>query len=513
MTLPGTSVSVWLDTTTGNSFPQLADDIYVDVAIVGGGITGLTAALLLKRAGLTVAVIEASQIGSGVTGYTTAHITEAADERYKDLISSLGEENAKLVAESSRAAIERIAQFVSEEQIDCDFERVPGYLYTQKSEDVSEIESEAQAASKLGIPSALTKDVPLPFGVESAVLFPNQGQFNSLSYLQGLAKAITKDGESFIFENSFVVDITGDKPSRVSTEQGTVTAQNVIIATHTPIHDLSSLPDLYVMTTKIAPYRSYVLGVRLNSALPSGLFWDTDEPYHYTRSYKDLLIVGGEDHKTGEDVDTEDRFRHLEAYARSHFDVASIDYRWSAQLYEPVDGIPYIGQTAAHSHIYIATGYSGNGMTFGTVGGMLISDLILERENPWSEVFDPNRANLLASAQKFVTENLGVAKHFIGDRLFKSDGEEPSEVQVGEGKILDIDGKKYAVYRDETGYLCSLSPVCTHAGCIVNWNNAENTWDCPCHGGRFSPTGEVLNGPPINDLDQKQLPNSYTSKG
>ncbi|MBD2086325.1 FAD-dependent oxidoreductase [Coleofasciculus sp. FACHB-542] len=511
MNLPGTSVSVWLDTTEGTKYPQLTSDITVDVAIVGGGITGLTAALLLKRAGLRVAVIEGSQIGSGVTGYTTAHLTEAADERYQDLISSVGDTDAKLVAESSRAAIERIAKFVAEEKIDCDFQRVPGYLYTEKSQDVSEIESEAEAVSKLVIPAALTKDVPLPFPVEAAVMFPNQAQFNPIPYLQGLAKAIDGGG-SFIFEQSSVVDITGDKPSRVSTEQGTVTALDVIIATHTPIHNLNSLPDLYVMSTKIAPYRSYVIGVRLRSPLPPGLFWDTEEPYHYTRSYKDLLIIGGEDHKTGEDVDNEACFERLEVYARSLYDVASIDYRWSAQLYEPVDGLPYIGKTAANSNIYVATGYSGNGMTFGTVGGMLTSDLILGRTNPWSDLYDPNRANILASAQRFVTENLGVAKHFVADRLFKSEGNEPSDVAPGEGKILDINGKKYAVYRDETDYLCSLSPVCTHAGCIVDWNNAEKTWDCPCHGGRFSPTGEVLNGPPITDLDQKELPSQFTTK-
>ncbi|MFB2897154.1 FAD-dependent oxidoreductase [Aerosakkonemataceae cyanobacterium BLCC-F50] len=511
MNLPGTSVSVWMDTTETTKFPPLGGNISVDVAIVGGGITGLTAALLLKRAGLTVAVLEAGKIGSGVTGYTTAHITEAADERYKSMISSLGEKDAKLVAQSSRVAIECIAEIVAQEKIDCDFQRVPGYLYTENTQDISEIEQEAEATQKLGIKTSLTTDVPLPISVKAALLFPNQAQFNSLQYLQGLAKSVNGHG-SFVFEETPVTKINSNPVNDVYTEHGIVAAKNVILATHTPIHNLSSLPDLYVMSTKIAPYRSYVIGVSLHSPAPVGLFWDTDSPYHYTRSYGNILIVGGEDHKTGEEVNNQQCYEQLETYVKARYNVKSIDYHWSSQLYEPADGLPYIGKTAANNNIYVATGYSGNGMTFGTIGGMLLSDLILGRENPWTKLYDPNRANLLAGVQRFVTENVGVAKHFIADR-FRSDVKELSQVPIGEGKIVDIDGKKYAVYRDERGDLCSLSPVCTHAGCIVNWNNAEKTWDCPCHGGRFSTTGEVLNGPPITDLNQKPLPTSNATKG
>lgn len=511
MNLHGTSVSVWMDTTETTNFPPLGGNISVDVAIVGGGITGLTAALLLKRAGLTVAVLEAGKIGSGVTGYTTAHITEAADERYKSMISSLGESDAKIVAESSRAAIEQIAEIVTQENIDCDFQRVPGYLYTENTQDISEIEQEAEATRKLGINTSLTTDIPLPISVKAGLLFPNQAQFNSLQYLQGLAKVVNGYG-SFVFEETPVTKIKNNPVNDVYTEHGTVAAKNVIIATHTPIHDTSSLPDLYAMATKLAPYRSYVIGVKLRSPVPVGLFWDTHSPYRYTRSYGNILIVGGADHKTGTEKDNQQCYEELETYVKARYDVESIDYHWSGQYYEPADGLPYIGKTAANSNIYVSTGYSGNGMTFGTIGGMLVSDLIVGRKNPWSKVYDPNRANLLAGAQRFVTENLGVAKHFVADR-FSSDAQQVSEVPVGEGRIVDIDGKKYAVYRDETGNLSSLSPVCTHAGCIVNWNNAEKTWDCPCHGGRFNTTGEVLNGPPISDLNQKTLPTSNATKG
>lgn len=504
----GASVSVWIDTTTDTTFPPLSGNVSVDVAIVGGGITGLTAAVLLKRAGVSVAVIEASQIGSGVSGYTTAHITEAADERYKNLISKFGEENAKLVAQSNRAAIKRIAAFVKELQLDCDFQRLPGYLYAEKKKDISLLEKEAEAACQLDIPATFTNVVPLPFPVKAGVLFPDQAQFHSLKYLQGLAKAISGGG-CYIFEQSFVTNITGDKPCQLQTEFGTVKAEHVILATHTPISNPSMLPDVLLLHAKIVPYRSYVLGVRLKEQqAPLGLFWDTAEPYHYTRSYTDasgeLLIVGGGDHKTGNIANTEQSYEQLEAYARSRYHVASIDYRWSAQLYEPVDGLPYIGKSLAHSNVYVATGYSGNGMTFGTVAGMLLTDLILGRKNPWIELYDPNRVKPLAGVQMFVLENLDVARHFVVDR-FKQDVREPSDVQPGEGKILNINGERVAVYRDETGVEHALSPVCTHLGCIVNWNNTEKSWDCPCHGGRFSCTGQVLNGPPVKALEPKQL--------
>ncbi|MEW6498913.1 MAG: FAD-binding oxidoreductase, partial [Cyanobacteriota bacterium] len=390
------STSLWQTTTPKTSFLQLASDITVDVAVVGGGITGFTAALLLKQAGLSVAVIEALAIGGGVTGHTTAHIAEVPDIGYQSLISNFGQEGALLAAQSRRAAIEQIARFVQEEEIVCSFQRLPGYLYTESSEDVSYLEGEAIAASQLGIPASLTKDVPLPFPIKEGILFPNQAQFNSLEYLQGLAKAFSTSG-GHIFEQTRVLNISGDSPYQLHTQRGSVTARQVILATHTPIHDITSLQDLYLLSTKIAPYRSYVLGVRLRSSPPPvGLFWDTQEPYHYTRTYVDpsageFLIVGGADHKTGEKVDTQMSFQKLEVYVRSRFPVESIPYHWSAQWYEPVDGLPFIGKSFAHDQIYVATGYSGNGISFGTVSGMLIADQILGRPNAWSELYDPNR--------------------------------------------------------------------------------------------------------------------------
>lgn len=503
------SVSVWQTTAVETSFPQLASDIVVDVAVVGGGITGLTTALLLKRAGLSVAVLEGLHVGGGVTGYTTAHISEVPDIGYQHLISNFGERGALVAVQSRRAAIEQIAKLVLEEQIECSFERVPGYLYTESSKDVSYLESEVEAARKLGIDAIFTTYVPLPFPIKAGILFPHQAQFHSLQYLQALAKAVS-GGRGHIFERTRVLDVSGESPYKVSTQRGSVTAKNVILATHTPINDLSHLQDVYLVTAKLIPYRSYVLGVRLlSSPAPEGLFWDTEDPYHYTRKYVDpmageFLIVGGADHKTGEDVDTEARYQQLEQYVRSRFAVESIPYRWSAQWYQPVDGLPFIGKSPAHDHLYVATGYSGNGISFGTIAGMLLADTILGRPNPWSELYNANRVKPLAAGQQFLAQNLDIAKHFIADR-FKRNAQTIDEVPKGEGRIVEIDGEQVAIYREQGGAIHALSPVCSHLGCIVNWNKAEKSWDCPCHGGRFSCTGEILNGPPIKNLEPKQL--------
>ncbi|MBD1936812.1 FAD-dependent oxidoreductase [Microcoleus sp. FACHB-68] len=513
MTLPNQPLSFWRKTTAETHFPQLITDISVDVTIVGAGITGLTTALLLKRAGLKVAVIEAFKIGHGTTGSTTAHLSEVPDAGYQTLISNFGKENTRLVAQSRRAAIELIAGFVAQGQIACHFQRVPGYLYTESREEIEYLQEEVQAANNLGVTASLTTDVPLPFPLHAGILFPNQAQFHPMEYLHALAGAIEGDG-CHIFERTRVTDITDDVPCRVYTDRGSVKAQNVILATHTPIHDLFHLPDLLLMTTKIAAYRSYVLGVRLvekrfgpTSPIPVGLFWDTAEPYHYTRTHTDsagqILLVGGEDHKTGQDVDTEACFQRLEEYVRGRYEVSSIDCKWSAQLYEPVDGLPFIGKPGVHSHLYIATGYSGNGITFGTVAAMLLADLVQGKPNPWRDVYDPNRVPV-AGASRLMTENLNVATHLIADR-FKSDASRLSEVRPNEGKIVDVNGEKLAIYRDEAGTIHALSPVCSHATCIVHWNNTEKSWDCPCHGGRYSPTGQVLNGPPINGLQPKKI--------
>ncbi len=502
MKIPNNSQSLWLATAKGKTFPALQADLAVDVAIVGAGITGLTAATLLKKAGLSVAVIEADAVAGGVSGFTTAHITEALDRSCGQLIKDIGEDNARLAAESGRVALARIKSFVREEGIDCDFASVPAFQYTEDPETVSELGAERKAAASIGSKVTLTREVPLPFKVAGALRFDRQAQLHPRRYLLPLALAIPGHG-SHVFERTRVVEVEDGEPCRVVTAAGTVTARHVILATHAPFNNV-------LLQTKVASYRSYVLALRLKSGEepPLGLFWDTEDPYHYIRSQASeggaLLIVGGEDHKTGKDEDTTERFEVLLAFAAARFKVASVQYRWSAQVIEPVDGLPFIGREPGSEHVYLATGYSGTGMTLGTLAAMINTDLILDRKNPYQDLYDPGRFKAKASIVDYVKENVDFPVHLVKDRLKGAEATSLAEVAKGEGKIVELAGEKTAVYRDERGLLHAVSPVCTHMGCLVGFNNAEKTWDCPCHGSRFDKDGKVLNGPAVTPLESRR---------
>ena len=502
MKLPNNSQSLWLATSLGTNFPTLRANLTVDVAIVGAGITGLTAATLLKKAGLSVAVIEAEGVAEGVSGLTTAHLTEALDRSCRQLIKDMGEDNARLAAESARVALARVGAFVDEAGLDCDFARLPGFRYTEDPEEMPELEAELEAAAVLGSEVTLTRDVPLPFKVAGALRFDGQAQFHPRGYLLPLALAIPGNG-SRVFEHTRVTEVEDGKPCRVVTSQGTVTARHVILATHAPFNNV-------LLQTKVASYRSYVLALRLMAGEepPVGLFWDTEDPYHYIRSHASdggpLLIVGGEDHKTGKDDDTTERFETLLAFAAARFKVASVQYRWSAQVIEPVDGLPFIGRDPGSEHVYVATGYSGTGMTFGTLAAMINTDLILDRKNPYQDLYDPGRFKAQASIVDYVKENVDFPVHLVTDRLKGAEATSLAEVAKGEGKIVELAGEKTAVYRDDRGLLHAVSPVCTHMGCLVGFNNAEKTWDCPCHGSRFDKDGKVLNGPAVTPLASRR---------
>ncbi len=496
-----TTQSYWLDSAPRRTHAPLAGDLDVDVAVVGAGITGLTAALLLARAGRKVAVLEARRVGEGDTGKTTSHITELLDARYHRLASDFGEEGARLAAHSQRAAIERIAAFVQEEAIDCGFARVPAYLYAEKGGDGGDVEKELEAARKLGLDAAPCEAPPLPFAVERALRLENQAQFHPLRYLDPLADALTRLGGR-LFDRTRVVDFEDGEPCRLTTEGGQiVTARQVLSCTYSP----SSTR--FALHTRVAAYRSYVVALRVDGA-PEGLFWDNADPYHYTRREPveggHLLVVGGEDHKTGTEKDAEGAFRRLEDYARGRFGDRPIAYRWSGQILETVDGLPYVGKAPHSGHTYVATGYSGNGITHGTMAGMLLSDLALGRENPWASLYDPGRIKPVASAKDFVAENASVAAHFVGDRLKKPEAPGLEQVPPGEGRIVRRGSEALAAYRDEAGSLRVCSAVCPHLGCLVQWNNAERTWDCPCHGSRFETDGEVINGPALRSLERKE---------
>jgi glycine/D-amino acid oxidase-like deaminating enzyme/nitrite reductase/ring-hydroxylating ferredoxin subunit len=494
------STSLWRVTSAPPTTSPLSGDLQVDVAIVGAGITGITAALLLKERGRSVAVLEKESIGAGETGNTTAHLTEAVDARYHYLRRTFGTEEAKLVASASHASLEKIAELVSRHGIDCHFRRVPGYLYTEKRKYIAEVKNEVAAAKEAGLDVQWTDDVPLPFATRGAALFANQAQFHPGEYLNGLAARIDGDG-CHLFGNTMVTNITEGEPCIVETERGRITAKAVLMATNTPIAGYTTLH------TKSTAYRTYALAFRVTGEHPDGLFWDTADPYHYTRWQETdagtFLIIGGEDHKVGEEEDTEGCFARLLDYCRQQFGVSEPEHRWSGQIIEPHDGLPFIGG----GPLYVATGYSGQGMTFGTLGAMMVTDLISGIETPWKSLFDPMRVHMRGSVREFMAQNLAFPGHMISDRLISRDveGKDSVDVKSGEGKILAVGGRKVACYRDEAGTLHSVSPVCTHMRCDVAFNDAEKTWDCPCHGSRFTPDGDVLNGPAHKPLERIEL--------
>ena len=490
------STSLWKVTGNPPSFDPLRGDLETDVAVVGAGITGLTAAALLRERGQRVVVLEKDSIGAGETGNTTAHLTVAIDARYHYIRRKYSPQEARLAADASRAALEKIAELVSRHAIDCRFRRVPAYLYTEKRKYVAELKNEAAAAREAGLDAQFTEDVPLPFLTRGAVLFPNQAQFHPLEYLGGLASKIAGN-DCRIFERTPVTDIQDGEPCVVETAGGRVRAKAVLMATNVPI---AGFTDIHTLA---APYRTYAMAFPIGD-FPDGLFWDTADPYHYIRRQDDSLIVGGEDHRVGEEEDTEAFFGRLLAYAREQFKVDAPSHRWSGQVIEPHSGLPLIGGSG---NLYLSTGYSGQGMTFGTLGAMIVADLVTGAANPWAELFDARRRRPHMTAREFLTENLRFPKHVIADRLTSHDveGRQTDDVHAGEAKILEIGGRKVAAYRDESGRLHTVSPVCTHLKCDVAWNDAERTWDCPCHGSRFKPDGEVINGPARKPLEKIEL--------
>jgi glycine/D-amino acid oxidase-like deaminating enzyme/nitrite reductase/ring-hydroxylating ferredoxin subunit len=501
----GRTSSVWMRTAEMPGFPRLKEDTHVDVCVVGAGIAGLTTAYLLAREGRSVVVLDDGPVGGGETSRTTAHLSNAFDDRYDAVERMHGAEGARLTARSHTAAIDEIERIVREESIACDFERLDGYLFAPPGSPTDELERELAACHRAGLPEVRRVDrAPLEsFETGLCLRFPRQAQFHPLKYLEGLSRAIVREGGR-IHTGTHVSGIEGARDggsARVATGEGrpVVTCGDVVVATNTPVNDVLT------MHTKQYPYRTYVIGARVpRGAVTRALYWDTADPYHYVRLQPegdhDMLIVGGEDHKTGQDDDADERFERLERWSRERFPVMGpVELRWSGQVMEPMDFLAFIGRNPGHEdNVYIATGDSGNGMTHGTIAGMLLRDLILGRENAWAKLYDPGRRTLRAGLT-FAQENLNMVAQYAG---WVTGGEVKSadEIPPGSGAVVRRGLRKVAVYRDPAGTLHACSATCPHLGAVVGWNSEEQTWDCPAHGSRFDPYGRVVNGPAIGDL-------------
>jgi glycine/D-amino acid oxidase-like deaminating enzyme/nitrite reductase/ring-hydroxylating ferredoxin subunit len=503
------SLSIWKATASLPEFPPLAQDLATDVCVVGGGIAGITTAYLLARAGRRVVVLDKGRLGGGETGQTTAHLSSVADDHFQELERAHGQQGSRLTFESHQAAIEWIARIVAEEAIDCDFQRVDGYLFLAPGEQRKFLEDELAAARRAGFRDAeLLERAPLPdFDSGPSLRFPGLAQFHPLRYLDGLVKAIQRHGGQ-LFTGTLVTSAEGGAGAHVVAEAGhKVHAGAIVVATNSPF------VDRVAVHVRQAPYRTFVIGVRVPAGtVPLGLYWDTEEFYHYVRlqpdfdgrGTHDLLIVGGEDHKTGQADDADQRYARLEAWTRDRFPMADeVAFRWSGQVLEPNDFNAFIGRSPLDAdNIYIATGDSGQGMTHGTIAGMLLSDLILGRPNPWEQLYAPSRVRISGSTvQEFVEENVNVAAQYV-DWLLPAEKGAEEGIAPGTGAVVQRGLGKVAVYRDQSGILHERSAVCTHLGCIVRWNSEEHSWDCPCHGSRFAPTGEVLNGPAASPLSE-----------
>jgi glycine/D-amino acid oxidase-like deaminating enzyme/nitrite reductase/ring-hydroxylating ferredoxin subunit len=502
--LGGERRSYWIASAAGRGFPSLAGGISVDVAVVGAGITGLTAATLLKQAGKSVAVVESKEIARGTTGYTTAKVTAGHRLVYKDLLRKFGEDGARVYAESQQAALERVAALIREREIECDFRRGAHYVYAESDSDVSEVEDEVEAEQKLGLAASFVQETTLPFQVAGALRLDDQAEFHPRKYLLPLAEALPGDG-SHLFERTRVLDVEEDSPCVVRTDHGRLTAQDVIVATSLPILDRG------LFFAKAHPYRSYALALPIpREQAPEGMFINTGGSTRSMRTTPDgdrlLLIVNGNGHKTGEEPENEQRYRQLHEFARSRFGLDEVAYRWSTQDFYTLDQVPYIGRLRRRSrHLFVATGFNGWGMSGGTLAAMILTDLILGDDNPWAQLYDAKRLKLRGATSMFVKENAKVARHWLGDGLARGDAARVEDVAAGEGAIVRVNTERVAAYRDEHGVLHTLSPVCTHLACHVSWNRAEKTWDCPCHGSRFSAGGGVIQGPAVRDLRKLDL--------
>ncbi len=499
--------SLWKVLTPKNiHFPALDQNIEVDVAIVGGGITGLLTAYLLIQAGKKVAVLEKDDIAENTTGYSTGNLYVPVQPFYQNVCKHFNLETVKSVIQSRQAAIDFIERLVLEHKIECHFERRPWYLHTNDKNKIKFIEKEAEIFSKANCQIA-DKNLELPFAFQKAIRMDNQGRINPMKFTLQVA-SILKDKGCLIYENTPVLKFeeTHDHCSLL-TPNNKIRAHKIVLATHVPL-------GINGKQMLLGPYRSYVVAAKLEKNQSfNGNYWDVESPHHAISTHSagatmdiDILAIAGRHHKTGQFKNTLKNFKELEKYLYTIFKIDKVEYHWSAQHYQSADSLPYIGLLSSnYHHIYMATGFFADGLVYGAVSSMIIADLMMHRSNLWHEVFDSTRFTPMASAPSFIKENSNVFIQYMKDFPGKCDTRSQKDIHYGEGKIIESKGEKIAAYRDMNGTLYSVSAVCTHMKGIVEWNSAEKTWDCPCHGSRFTPEGKVIEGPALKPLIKKEL--------
>jgi len=498
---PATHEPIWFDTSDTTEYDPLDGNRRVDTAIVGGGIVGVTTAAKLDERGQTVAIIERDRILTGVTGRTTAKVTSLHGLIYDDLIEQFGVEKARQYAEANQAAIADIAYTVSSRDIDCEFTRAPAYTYVRPGDERGDVRDEVEAARRLDLPVSYVEDTDLPYEVGGAVRFDDQAHFHPRKYLLELADGVA-DGNSSVVEQTTVQDVEGGDPCRISTDRGEIMADSVVVATHFPVEDDA----LYF--ARLSPKRSYVLAVSVDGDTPDGMYYHPREPYLSVRPHSEesVLLVGGQNHRTGHGGSTEKRYEKLEAQTRERFQVESVDYRWSTQDLVSIDHVPFVGPAAPGvDDVYVATGFGGWGMTNGTAAAIAIRDAILGTEPDWAPVFHPTRFEFGASRSELLSHNSAAMGHLFDGYLEDRPSLGTSELSPGEAAVFDDRDDPIAVYRDEDSRFHAVSAVCPHMSCVVEWNDGERSWDCPCHGSRFDLDGTVLDTPAVEGLDTVDL--------
>jgi glycine/D-amino acid oxidase-like deaminating enzyme/nitrite reductase/ring-hydroxylating ferredoxin subunit len=487
--------SLWLDTAAATSFPSLEHDLTVDVAVIGGGIAGITTALLLKREGLRVAVLERGVVAGAATGMTTAKVSALQDTVLPKVPASA----RATYAQANLAAIDRMEELVDEHSIECDWERAADHVYAASEEDVSSIDKVVEAATGAGLKAERVNEVPLPFDVAAAARLKDQAQFQPVAYTRALADLVDGEGSS-VFESTMVTGLTEGPPHEISIDGGVaVTARHVVVATQYPLLDRG------LFFARLEATRSYCIAGELKGERPEGMYISAGSPTRSVRRWRDWLIVGGEGHHTGASDAQPERYERLAEFGREHFGVTEFPYRWSTQDGMPSDHVPYIGRYHPRADgLWAAGGFQKWGMSNATVAGILLTELIAGRNHPWAETFNPNRVSV-GAAPELAKLGLLTGLHFVGDRLLPAESS-VEDLPPGEARVVRSGLGKIGVYRDDAGELHAVSLRCTHLGCLTRWNDAERSWDCPCHGSRFDVDGAVLSGPAVRPLERRDPP-------